>query len=52
VIDQAALDALDSEVHAEVEDAVKFADESRIPIPTSLHGRPGRLMATLTYETH
>ena len=36
VIDQAALDALDSRVHAEVEDAVKFADESPDPDPGEL----------------
>ena len=36
VIDQAALDALDAEVHAEVEEAVKFADESPEPEPESL----------------
>ena len=37
VIDQAALDALDSEIHAEVEDAVKFADESPDPEPGELY---------------
>ncbi len=31
VIDQAALDAMDAELHAEVEQAVKFADESPDP---------------------
>ena len=36
VIDQAALDALDSGVHAEVEEAVKFADESPDPEPGEL----------------
>jgi len=36
VIDQAALDALDAEIHAEVEDAVKFADESPDPEPGEL----------------
>ncbi len=36
VIDQAALDALDAEIHAEVEEAVKFADESPDPEPGEL----------------
>ena len=35
-IDQAGLDALDAEVHAEVEDAVRFADESPDPDPEEL----------------
>ena len=35
-IDQAGLDALDAEVRAEVEDAVKFADESPDPAPEEL----------------
>ena len=35
-IDQAGIDALDAEVHAEVEDAVKFADESPDPAPEEL----------------
>jgi len=37
VIDQAALDAMDSEIHAEVEEAVKFADESPDPDPDELY---------------
>jgi pyruvate dehydrogenase E1 component alpha subunit len=37
VIDQAALDALDAEIHAEVEAAVKFADESPDPEPDELY---------------
>ena len=37
VIDQAALDALDAEVHAEVDEAVKFADESLDPDPAELY---------------
>src|SRR6266852_5948337 len=37
VIDQAALDALDAEIHAEVEEAVKFADESPDPDPDELY---------------
>jgi len=37
VIDQAALDALDAEVHAEVDAAVKFADESPDPDPAELY---------------
>ena len=36
VIDQAALDAMDAELHAEVEQAVKFADESPDPDPAEL----------------
>ena len=36
-IDQAALDAMDAEVHAEVEEAVKFADESPDPDPEELY---------------
>jgi pyruvate dehydrogenase E1 component alpha subunit len=36
VIDQAGLDALEAEVHAQVEDAVKFADESPDPAPDEL----------------
>src|SRR5437879_9030169 len=36
VIDQAALDALDAESHAEVEGAVKFADERRHPEQSAL----------------
>jgi TPP-dependent pyruvate/acetoin dehydrogenase alpha subunit len=35
-IDQAGIDALDAEAHAEVEDAVKFADESPDPAPEEL----------------
>jgi pyruvate dehydrogenase E1 component alpha subunit len=35
-IDQAGLDALEAEVRAEVEDAVKFADESPDPAPEEL----------------
>ena len=35
-IDQSGLDALDAEVRAEVEDAVKFADESPDPAPEEL----------------
>src|SRR5712664_3861058 len=37
VIDQAALDALDTEIHAEVDAAVKFADESPDPDPDELY---------------
>jgi pyruvate dehydrogenase E1 component alpha subunit len=37
VLDQTALDALDAEVQAEVEDAVKFADESPDPEPDALY---------------
>ena len=37
VIDQAGLDAMDAEIHAEVEDAVKFADESPDPDPDELY---------------
>jgi pyruvate dehydrogenase E1 component alpha subunit len=36
VMDQAAIDALDAEIHAEVEAAVKFADESPEPAPEAL----------------
>jgi pyruvate dehydrogenase E1 component alpha subunit len=36
VLDQAAFDALDAEVRAEVDAAVKFADESPDPDPTDL----------------
>jgi len=36
-IDQAALDAMDAEIHAEVEEAVKFADESPDPDPDELY---------------
>jgi pyruvate dehydrogenase E1 component alpha subunit len=36
VMDQAAIDALDAEIHAEVEAAVKFADESPEPAPDAL----------------
>jgi TPP-dependent pyruvate/acetoin dehydrogenase alpha subunit len=35
-MDQAAIDALDAEIHAEVEAAVKFADESPEPAPDAL----------------
>ena len=35
-IDQAGYEALDTEVKAEVEDAVKFADESPDPAPDEL----------------
>jgi pyruvate dehydrogenase E1 component subunit alpha len=35
-IDQAGLDALEAEVHEEVEDAVKFADDSPDPAPDEL----------------
>ena len=37
VIDQAALDAMDAAIHAEVEEAVKFADESPDPDPDELY---------------
>ena len=37
VIDQAGLDAMDAEVHAEVDDAVKFADESPDPDANELY---------------
>jgi len=37
VMDQAALDAMDAEIHAEVEAAVKFADESPDPDPDELY---------------
>jgi pyruvate dehydrogenase E1 component alpha subunit len=36
VIDQAALDAMDAEIHAEVDEAVTFADESPDPEPGAL----------------
>ncbi len=36
VFDQAAIDALDAEVHAEVEAAMQFADESPDPAPDDL----------------
>jgi pyruvate dehydrogenase E1 component alpha subunit len=36
VMDQAAIDALDAEIHAAVEAAVKFADESPDPAPEAL----------------
>ncbi len=37
VIDQGALDAMDAEVHAAVDEAVKFADESPDPEPGELY---------------
>jgi pyruvate dehydrogenase E1 component alpha subunit len=37
VLNQAALDALDAEVHAEVDEAVKFADESPDPDSAELY---------------
>ncbi len=37
VIDQGALDAMDAEIHAEVDAAVKFADESPDPDPSELY---------------
>jgi pyruvate dehydrogenase E1 component alpha subunit len=37
VLDQAALDALDAAVRADVDDAVKFADESPDPDPAELY---------------
>ena len=37
VIDQARLDAMDAELHAEVDEAVKFADESPDPDPAELY---------------
>jgi pyruvate dehydrogenase E1 component alpha subunit len=37
VIDQATLDALDAEIHAEIDQAVKFADESPEPEPDELY---------------
>jgi len=37
VIDQATLDAMDAEIHAEVDEAVKFADESPDPDPDELY---------------
>jgi pyruvate dehydrogenase E1 component alpha subunit len=36
VMDQAALDAMDAEIHAEVDEAVTFADESPDPEPGAL----------------
>ena len=36
IVDQAALDALDAEVRAEVEEAVRFADQSPDPDPAEL----------------
>ena len=36
VIDQGVLDAMDAEVHAEVDEAVKFADDSPDPDPAEL----------------
>jgi len=36
VMDQAAIDALDAEIHGEVDAAVKFADESPDPVPEAL----------------
>jgi pyruvate dehydrogenase E1 component alpha subunit len=37
VLDQARLDAMDAEIHAEVDEAVKFADESPDPDPAELY---------------
>jgi pyruvate dehydrogenase E1 component alpha subunit len=37
VIDQATLDALDAQVHADVDEAAKFADESPDPDPAELY---------------
>jgi pyruvate dehydrogenase E1 component subunit alpha len=37
ILDQAGLDALDAEVRAEVEAAVKYAEESPDPDPAELH---------------
>jgi len=37
VIDQSALDAMDAAIHAEVDEAVKFADESPDPDPAELY---------------
>ncbi|MGH2604333.1 MAG: pyruvate dehydrogenase (acetyl-transferring) E1 component subunit alpha [Dehalococcoidia bacterium] len=37
VVDQPALDALDAEVRAEVEDALRFAEESEDPAPAALY---------------
>jgi pyruvate dehydrogenase E1 component subunit alpha len=37
VIDQSALDAMDAELHAEVDSAVKFADDSPDPDPAELY---------------
>jgi pyruvate dehydrogenase E1 component alpha subunit len=36
-IDQPQLDSLDAEIRAEVEDAVRFADESPDPDPAALY---------------
>jgi len=36
VLDQAGLDAIDAEVHAIADEAVKFADESPDPDPSEL----------------
>jgi len=36
VLDEAGLDALDAEVRAETEDAVRFADQSPDPDPAEL----------------
>jgi pyruvate dehydrogenase E1 component alpha subunit len=45
LMDQAAIDALDAEVRAEVEAAVKFADESPDP-------EPGALMRDVLADGH
>ena len=45
LMDQAAIDALDAEVHAEVDAAVKFADESPDP-------EPGALMRDVLADGH
>jgi len=37
VLDQAGLDAMDAEIHAQVDEAVKFADESPDPDPAELY---------------
>jgi len=37
VLEQARLDAMDAEIHAEVDEAVKFADESPDPDPVELY---------------
>ena len=37
IIDQTALDAMDAEIHVEVEEAVRFADESPDPDPDELY---------------
>jgi len=37
VLDQARLDAMDAEIHADVDEAVKFADESPDPDPAELY---------------